>query len=102
MSTNHARSEVTPENRAHYARYRQNARRNDMTDKTPATKAQAREVRKQFEKIFATLTASEANLLLYRFEDIFDWRTPIEQWSRIVFVPASQDVRLTPKKGGAR
>lgn len=79
----------------------------DMTDRTPATKAHAREVRKQFEEIFATLTDSEARLLLYRFEDIYDWRTPRHLWKRLVFVPFDSDhaewsPAITLKKGGVR
>ena len=84
-----------------------NKGRQDMTDRTPASKTQAQEVRKQFEDIFASLTASEADLLLYRFEDIYDWRTPRHLWKRLVFAPHDSDhaewsPAITIKKGGAR
>lgn len=97
----------TPANRANYAHYRNTARRQDMTDRTPATSAQRREVRRQFEELFRNLTASEADLLLYRFEDIHDWRTPRHLWKRIVFVPHDSDhaewsPAITLKKGGGR
>ncbi len=101
-----AKTVITPENRAVYSRYHRNKDRQDMTDKTPATKSHAREVRKQFEEIFATLTDSEARLLLHRFEDIFDWRTPRHLWRSIEFTPHDSDhaewCPVVVKKGGVR
>lgn len=102
-----AKSVSTPENRAQYAHYHQTATRWDMADRSPATAAQRREVRRQFEEIFANLTDSEACELLRDFEGIYDWRTPRHLWKRLVFVPHDSDhaewsPAITVKKGGVR